>query len=473
MGILAFLLTATQIVVVAGKSEECGSAACLSHDDCTEGDCTFCQAKSETSQIPAFCVYNNSLGVASLTSSLQKIIDAGAHQDNISYSFAVVSTEFTATVAAGADDRKSGTQVTTDSMYPAGSVTKPYTAVAAMRLYDQGLLDLEEPVHKILDPWLKSQSIPPLLSLWKNDPTIESVTSRQLLGMQAGFLDYADGYIRNWTINHPHQDYLPMDFIDALDKTFRFKPGAGAAYSSDGFVLMGLVLTAVSGGTTWSDFDQLKALGPVQPPFNGTIFMKVGLHASPSQYTHPPQMFFVPGKTRFCLIHCVLPSVVGCRFCFRPFQSTCSKYPRVVHQYTVCTAQGDYSGGCTQPNSTDAPTAPFESSTAPFNIPNGSPSAKNAACKLYKGVALMGPTVGNITTVANVSACCSYARAYAKHHKQNVVFTFLHGNCSVFAHYGGSKANPDAISGTFELYPPKPLVPSSFYDLYQTSCLNG
>ena len=158
MGILVLLLAATQLVVVTGQRGECGSTACLSHDDCTEGSCTFCQAKSGTGQIPAFCVYNNSLGVASLTSSLQNIIDAGAHQDNISYSFAVVSTDFTATVAAGADDRQSGTQVTTNSMYPAGSVTKPYTAVAAMRLYDQGLLDLEEPVHKILDPWLKSQS---------------------------------------------------------------------------------------------------------------------------------------------------------------------------------------------------------------------------------------------------------------------------------------------------------------------------
>jgi CubicO group peptidase (beta-lactamase class C family) len=122
--------------------------------------------------------------VASLTQSLQKIVDDNAVRNNISYSFAVVSDQFTVTVASGVDDHNTGRRVTTESLYPAGSVTKPYTAVAAMRLHDKGVLDLEEPVYTILDPWLKSQSIPSLLTLWNNDPTILNVTSRHLLGMQ-------------------------------------------------------------------------------------------------------------------------------------------------------------------------------------------------------------------------------------------------------------------------------------------------
>jgi CubicO group peptidase (beta-lactamase class C family) len=208
-------------------------------------------------------ICTSSMGVSDLTDSLQKIIAAGAEQDNISYSFAVVlSEQSSVAVAAGADDRVSGRAVTTESRYPAGSVTKPYTAVAAMRLHDSGKLDLGRPVHTYLDPWFAAQSLPPLLHMWGNDTAILKVTSRHLLGMQGGFSDYEDGWLKNWTINHAEADYTPLEFIRDLDKTFLFAPGKGASYSGDSFVLMGLVLTAVTGGKTWSDFDQLGALGP-------------------------------------------------------------------------------------------------------------------------------------------------------------------------------------------------------------------
>jgi CubicO group peptidase (beta-lactamase class C family) len=81
-----------------------------------------------------------------------------------------------------------------------------------------------------------------------------------------------------------------MDYILALNKTFLFKPGQGTAYSSDGYLLLGMVLSAISGAKLWSEFDQLAALGPIYPPLNQTIFMRNG---------------------------------------------PCSQYPHVVHQYTL------------------------------------------------------------------------------------------------------------------------------------------
>jgi CubicO group peptidase (beta-lactamase class C family) len=167
-----------------------------------------------------------------LITSLQKAIEATAFYNNVSYSFAAVSDKFTAAAAAGFNDHKTGSQVTIESLYPVGSVTKPYTAVAAMQFVDQGLLDLDSPVHRLLDPWLQTQSPPTtLLQLWNNDSTIENVTSRHLLGMQAGFSDYNDAVLKNWTINNPGGNISPMDFIRQLNKAFMFKPGQGAAYS--------------------------------------------------------------------------------------------------------------------------------------------------------------------------------------------------------------------------------------------------
>ena len=41
-----------------------------------------------------------------------------------------------------------------------GSVTKSFTAVRALRLVQAGKLDLDAPVHVLVDPWLRAQSPP-------------------------------------------------------------------------------------------------------------------------------------------------------------------------------------------------------------------------------------------------------------------------------------------------------------------------
>jgi CubicO group peptidase (beta-lactamase class C family) len=159
-----------------------------------------------------------------------------------------------------------------------------------MQLAEVGRLDLDAPVYTILDPWFNKQGLPNISTLWSGDGTIAAVTSRNLLGMQSGLADYADPQAKNWTIENPQRDILPMDFVHALNKTFLFPPGKGAAYSGDGYVLLGMVLAALTGATSWRNFDQLNALGEVDPPLNQTIFMKTG---------------------------------------------QCSQYPRIVHQYAI------------------------------------------------------------------------------------------------------------------------------------------
>ena len=127
--------------------------------------------------------------LTSLVNSLQNIINESAQLENISYSFAVQTAEFGVTVFAGVDNRQSGLPVTADSLYPLGSLTKSFTATAVMRQSEAGLLDLDMPVFKILDPWLDNQGLPEMVALWNGDTTIELVTSRHLLGMQAGLGD--------------------------------------------------------------------------------------------------------------------------------------------------------------------------------------------------------------------------------------------------------------------------------------------
>jgi len=59
--------------------------------------------------------------------------------------------------AFGSDDRISDeSSISASSLFPSGSVTKAFTATAAMTLVEAGLLDLDEPVYKLVDPWLKA-----------------------------------------------------------------------------------------------------------------------------------------------------------------------------------------------------------------------------------------------------------------------------------------------------------------------------
>ena len=44
---------------------------------------------------------------------------------------------------------------------------------------------------------------------------------------------------------HPDDDYLPNLFISSVNKSFEFPPGKGGLYSGTGYVMRGMVLSAV------------------------------------------------------------------------------------------------------------------------------------------------------------------------------------------------------------------------------------
>ncbi len=55
-----------------------------------------------------------------------------------------------AEAAYGVLNRATGVEVTTDSLFQIGSITKLWTATLVMQLVDEGLLDLDTPVRRYL-----------------------------------------------------------------------------------------------------------------------------------------------------------------------------------------------------------------------------------------------------------------------------------------------------------------------------------
>ena len=81
---------------------------------------------------------------------------------------------------------------------------------------------------------------------------VERVTTRQLLQMRSGMQDYDDHAMFDRTMADPVADLLPMDFLNAMNKTLLFPPGAGGWYSGNGYVPLGMVLSALSNASSWA-----------------------------------------------------------------------------------------------------------------------------------------------------------------------------------------------------------------------------
>ena len=51
--------------------------------------------------------------------------------------------------------------------------------------------------------------------------------------MQGGLREYNDKDMLAWTQTHPDDDFLPLDYIQDLDKSFKCAPATCSYYSSD------------------------------------------------------------------------------------------------------------------------------------------------------------------------------------------------------------------------------------------------
>lgn len=140
--------------------------------------------------------------------------------------------------AAGLADREAGTEMREDAIFRLASITKPFVSAAAMRLVEEGRLDLDAPVTQ----WLPD--FRPALP----GGTQPDITIRQLLthtsGLGYGFIEPADG---------PYHQLNVSDGLDqpglSLDENLArlsaaplyFAPGEGWRYSLGTDVLGGVL----------------------------------------------------------------------------------------------------------------------------------------------------------------------------------------------------------------------------------------
>ncbi|MCG8417485.1 MAG: beta-lactamase family protein [Proteobacteria bacterium] len=122
--------------------------------------------------------------------------------------------------------------LTSNHLLRVGSVTKTFVAATALSLVAEGALGLDD----TLDTWA--------LEL----PNADTITLRQLLNHTSGIYNYTDdeAFIAA-ALSDPTAAHSPQDLVDtALAQPPLFNPGDGWAYSNTNYILLGMIIEAVT-----------------------------------------------------------------------------------------------------------------------------------------------------------------------------------------------------------------------------------
>ncbi len=154
--------------------------------------------------------------------------------------------------------------VTENTQFPISSITKSFTALAVMRLVEEGKLNLDTPVIKYLAEFKLS------------DPqATQKVTLRHLLTHTSGLPRLDEGLFEIKDRNRVLAD------IGQIKLTAR--PGELWQYSNQGYVVIGAVIERVS-GQSWEDYlaqQVLTPLGLKEASFNLNGLQKAAEYATP------------------------------------------------------------------------------------------------------------------------------------------------------------------------------------------------
>lgn len=136
-----------------------------------------------------------------------------------------------------------------DTRFNLGSMNKMFTAVAICQLAEAGKLDFEDKLIEHLPDY-------------PNRQIAEEVTIHQLLTHTSGMGSFWDAmFERDWTQLRKPADHLDLFASDAL----LFEPGARFSYSNSGFLVLGLVIEAVS-GESYYDYVRANVYEPAGMP---------------------------------------------------------------------------------------------------------------------------------------------------------------------------------------------------------------
>lgn len=161
----------------------------------------------------------------------------------------------------GFADTASGTEVQPYSKFRIASISKLVTAVAIMKLSEEGKLSLED---RVFGP---DGILNDTIYCHPKDKRVFSITVSHLLSHEGGWSQrWGDQMFMPFVVASQMKVALPVDTRTivqfALSKKLHFTPGTGRSYSNLGYSILGLVIEKVS-GMPYEDFCRKEIFEPL------------------------------------------------------------------------------------------------------------------------------------------------------------------------------------------------------------------
>jgi D-alanyl-D-alanine carboxypeptidase len=166
----------------------------------------------------------------------------------------VVPDEGVWTGASGIADPSAGTPVTRETVFALGSVTKTFIAALALRLAEDGILALDDPLAR----WMPAF------------PKANQITIRELLNHTSGVADVAESpSFLEAQLAHPRRAWTPRRILAYVGRPL-FAPGADWSYSNTNYILLGVVIEKATDSTVAAQLRRLV----LQPASADRVFVQ-------------------------------------------------------------------------------------------------------------------------------------------------------------------------------------------------------
>ncbi len=160
----------------------------------------------------------------------------------------------------GWSNLETGEHVKPDTLFGVASVSKSFTAVAILKLIEQGKLKLED------KPFVMLAHIRPPVGV-RPDPRLKQITVHHLLIHAGGWDAKKSGDPVNWIteLQYRRGERIPVTPEQLISYTLKtpldFDPGADEKYSNFGYIVLGEVIEKAS-GTTYEKYVREHVLKP-------------------------------------------------------------------------------------------------------------------------------------------------------------------------------------------------------------------
>jgi len=182
---------------------------------------------------------NNFLTAAQAQTKVQELLNNAVVNDFPGLSISVKANAYNYTVVAGKSNLATNTNYTANTLNYMHSISKTFTAVAILKLKEQGLINLNATINQYLAP-----------AICNNITNGNTITVKQLLNMKSGIADYIDN---PQFIADAQNGVLPMPSSQILqyvyNKPAHFAPGASFEYANINYHLLALIIDNVTHGS--------------------------------------------------------------------------------------------------------------------------------------------------------------------------------------------------------------------------------